>query len=55
MSQFTHTSAASGYVCPVYDAAKLFIVSVVTAPGDVPADHAGLLLRAVWPVLSSAK
>jgi hypothetical protein len=37
------TSAASGYVCPVDDAAESFIVGVVVAPDDVPADHAGLL------------
>ena len=37
-------SAASGNVCPVYDAAESFVVGVVVAPDDVPADHAGLLL-----------
>ncbi len=40
------TSAASGYVCPVDDAAESFVVGVVVAPDDVPADHAGLLLVA---------
>src|SRR5207249_8093087 len=38
------TSAASGYVCLVDDAAESFVVGVVVAPDDVPADHAGLLL-----------
>jgi hypothetical protein len=38
------TSAASGYVCPVDDAAESFVVGVVITPDDVPADHAGLLL-----------
>jgi hypothetical protein len=38
------TSAASGYVCPVDDAAESFVVGVVVAPDDVPADHAGPLL-----------
>jgi hypothetical protein len=42
----TETSAASGYVCPVDDAAELFVVGVVVAPDDVPADHAGLFLVA---------
>src|ERR1700761_551333 len=37
-------SAASGYVCPVDDAAESFVVGVVVAPDDVPADHGGLLL-----------
>jgi hypothetical protein len=40
----TVASAASGYVCPVDDAAESFVVGVVIAPDDVPADHAGLLL-----------
>jgi hypothetical protein len=40
------TSAASSYVCPVDDAAEAFIVGMVVAPDDVPADHAGLLLVA---------
>ena len=40
------SSAASGYVCPVDDAAESFVVGVVVAPDDVPADHAGLLLVA---------
>jgi hypothetical protein len=39
-------SAASGYVCPVDDAAQAFVVGVVVTPDDVPADHAGLLLVA---------
>ena len=39
-------SAASGYVCPVDDAAESFVVGVVVAPDDVPADHAGLFLVA---------
>jgi hypothetical protein len=42
----TLASAASSYVCPVDDAAESFIVGVVVAPDDVPADHAGLLLVA---------
>jgi len=36
-------SAASSYVCPVDDAAEPFVVGVVVAPDDVPADHARLL------------
>jgi len=40
------TSAASSYVCPVDDAAEPFVVGVVVAPDDVPADHAGLLFVA---------
>ena len=40
------TSAASGYVCFVDDAAESFVVGVVVAPDDVPADHAGLLFVA---------
>jgi hypothetical protein len=46
------TSAASSYVCPVDDAAEPFVVGVVVAPDDVPADHAGLLFVAgvVGPV-----
>src|ERR1700760_4819907 len=45
-------SAASGYVCPVDDAAESFVVGVVVAPDDVPADQAGLLFMAgvVGPV-----
>ena len=39
-------SAASSYVCLVDDAAESFVVGVVVAPDDVPADHAGLLLVA---------
>ena len=39
-------AAASSYVCPVDDAAEPFVVGVVVAPDDVPADHAGLLLVA---------
>jgi hypothetical protein len=39
-------SATSGYVCPVDDAAEPFVVGMVVAPGDVPADHAGLFLVA---------
>jgi hypothetical protein len=39
-------SAASGYVCPVDDAAEPFVVGVVVPPDDVPADHAGLFLVA---------
>jgi len=38
--------AASSYVCPVDDAAESFVVGVVVAPDDVPADHAGLLVVA---------
>ena len=37
-------SAASGNVCPGDDAPESFVVGVVVAPDDVPADHAGLLL-----------
>ncbi len=40
-----HASAASGYICPV-DLAESFVVGVVVAPDDVPADHAGLFLVA---------
>ena len=40
------TSAASGYVCPLDDAAESFVVGVVVAPDDVPADHACLLFMA---------
>jgi hypothetical protein len=40
------TSAASGYVCPVDDLAKPFVVGVVVAPDDVAADHLGLFLVA---------
>ena len=40
------TSAASSYVCLVDDAAESFVVGVVVAPDDVPADYAGLLLVA---------
>ena len=36
------SSAASSYVCPVDDAAEPFVIGVVIAPDDVPADHAGL-------------
>jgi hypothetical protein len=45
-------SAASSYVCLGDDAAELFVVGVVVAPDDVPADHAGLFLVAgmVGPV-----
>ena len=39
-------SAASGYVCLGDDAAESFVVGVVVAPDDVPADHAGLFLMA---------
>jgi hypothetical protein len=39
-------SAASGYVCPVDDLAESFVVGVVVAPDDVPADHAGLFFVA---------
>jgi hypothetical protein len=38
--------AASGNVCPGDDAAEPFVVGVVVAPDDVPADHAALLLVA---------
>ena len=38
--------AGLSYVCPVDDAAESFVVGVVVAPDDVPADHAGLLLVA---------
>jgi hypothetical protein len=46
------TSAASGYVCPLDDAAESFVVGVVVAPDYVPADHAGLVFVAgmVGPV-----
>jgi alkylation response protein AidB-like acyl-CoA dehydrogenase len=40
----SHASAASSYVRLVDDAAESFVVGVVVAPDDVPADHAGLLL-----------
>jgi hypothetical protein len=40
------TSAASSYVCLGDDAAESFVVGVVVAPDDVPADHAGLLVVA---------
>ena len=43
-SVFQAASAVSGYVCPVDDAAESFVVGVVVAPDDVPADHAALLL-----------
>src|SRR5262249_25301491 len=36
-------SAASGNVCPGEDAAESFVIGVVVAPDDVPADHAALL------------
>jgi hypothetical protein len=39
----TQGGAASGYVCPVDNSAESFVVGVVVAPDDVPADHAGLL------------
>ena len=39
-------SAGSSYVCPVDDAAESFVVGVVVAPDDVPADHAGLFFMA---------
>jgi hypothetical protein len=39
-------SAVSGYVCPGNDPAESFVVGVVIAPDDVPADHAGLFLVA---------
>jgi hypothetical protein len=39
-------SAASSNVCPLDDVAESFVVGVVVAPDDVPADHAGLLLVA---------
>jgi hypothetical protein len=35
--------AVSSYVCLGDDAAESFVVGVVVAPDDVPADHAGLL------------
>ena len=40
------TSAASSNVCPVDDLAEPFVVGVVVAPDDVPADHAGLFFVA---------
>jgi hypothetical protein len=46
LSLAADASAASGYVCPVHDAAEPLVVGVVVAPEDVPADHAGLLLMA---------
>src|SRR6185312_8132778 len=39
-------SAASSNVRPVDDAPEAFVVGVVVAPDDVPADHAGLLFVA---------
>jgi hypothetical protein len=38
--------AGLGGVCPVDDAAESFVIGVVVAPDDVPADHAGLFLVA---------
>ena len=35
--------AGSGHVCPLDDLAEPFVVGVVVAPDDVPADHAALL------------
>ena len=48
LSQFRlwQASAASGNVCLIDDAAESFVVGVVVAPDDVPADHAGLLFVA---------
>jgi hypothetical protein len=46
MASIFSASAASGYVCPVDDAAESLVVGVVVAPDDVPADHAGLFLVA---------
>jgi len=40
------SSAASSNVCPGDDLAEPFVVGVVVAPDDVPADHAALLLVA---------
>ena len=37
------TSAASGNICPVDDFAEATIAGVAVSPGDVAADHAGLL------------
>jgi hypothetical protein len=48
-------SAASSYVCLGDDAAEPFVVGVVVAPDDVPADHAGLSLWLAWSVPSSVK
>lgn len=39
-----HLRAGSGHVCPLDDAAEPFVVGVVFAPDDVPADHVGLFL-----------
>jgi hypothetical protein len=39
-------NAASGNVRPVDEAAETFVVGVVVAPDDVPADHAGLFFAA---------
>ena len=51
-SSFRVTSAASSYVRLVDDAAEPFVVGVVVAPDDVPANHAGLFFVAgvVGPV-----
>jgi ApbE superfamily uncharacterized protein (UPF0280 family) len=38
--------AGLGGVCPAGDAAESFVIGVVVAPDDVPADHAGLFLVA---------
>jgi hypothetical protein len=38
--------AGSGRVHPVDDAAEPFVVGVVVAPDDVPANHAGLFFVA---------
>jgi hypothetical protein len=46
LGQRSVASAASGYVGPVDDAAESFVVGVVVAPDDVPADHAALFLVA---------
>jgi hypothetical protein len=48
-------SAVSGYVCPVDDLAESFVVGVVVAPNDVPADHSGLFFVGAMSVPSSAK
>jgi hypothetical protein len=38
-----HISALSGNVCPVDDFAEATIVGITVPPGDIAADHAGLL------------
>jgi integrase len=48
-------SAASGYVCPLDDAAESFVVGVVVAPDDVSAVMLACSLWLAWSVPSSVK